>query len=163
MAEQSTSVTVFRSMDPNAEDDSHAIFDTLTGAGVPAVLLDDNTRGVPEGVWEVQVPAAYAERADQILASNPPPAEDPSRELDLVPIYESGTPLVGAIEMMGIKGVLEANGIPTVSTGDSVQPELPITLRVPRDQLEQARRIIAEAQAAGPAAADAAEAESDPQ
>ncbi|MGA2184238.1 MAG: DUF2007 domain-containing protein [Bryobacteraceae bacterium] len=163
MAVQSDSVTVYRSMDPSAEEDCRAIFNTLTSAGVPAVLLDDKTRGVPEGVWEVQVAAADAERADQIVAANPPPGADvdPSHELDLVPIYQSGTPLVGAIEVMGIKALLEANGIMAVSTGDSVQPELPFTLSVPRDQVDQAKQLIAEAQATGPADADAGEAETD--
>jgi hypothetical protein len=162
MAEQPDYVTVYRSMDPGAEDDSRAILDTLADAGVAALLLDDKTPGVPEGVWEVQVAAADAERADQIVAAHPPSAVDPSHELDLVPIYQSGTPLTGALEMMGIKSLLEANGIQTVSTGDSVQPELPITLSVQRDQLEQAKQLLAEAQATGPADADAAEAASEP-
>jgi hypothetical protein len=148
-------------MDPNAEDDSRAVLDTLISAGVPAVLLDDNTRGVPEGVWEVQVAAADSERAEQILAANPPAAVDPSHELDLVPIYSSGTPLTGALEMMGIKGLLEASGILAVSTGDSVQPELPATLSVPREHLERAKQLIADAQATGPADADAAESASE--
>jgi hypothetical protein len=125
------------------------------------MLLDDQARGVPEGVWEVQVAAADAARADRIVAANPPPRLNPSHELDLVPIYESGTPIVGAVEMMEIKALLEANGIMAVSTGDSVQPELPFTLSVPRDRLEQAKQVIAEARATGPADADAAEAEAD--
>jgi hypothetical protein len=86
---------------------------------------------------------------------------DPSHELDLVPIYESGTPIVGAMEMMGIKALLEENGIMAVSTDDSVQPEIPFTLSVARDQVKRAKRLIAEAQATGPADADAAEAESE--
>ena len=150
-------------MDPSAEEDCRAILHALTNAGVPAVLLDDKTRGVPEGGWEVQVAAADAERADQIVAATPPPGVDPSHELDLVPIYQSGTPLVGAIEVMGIKALLEANGIMAVSTGDSVQPELPFSLSVPRDQVEQAKQLIAEAQATGPADADAGEAETEKQ
>jgi len=167
MAAQSDFITVYRSMDPGAEQECRAILDTLANAGVAAVLLDDKTRGVPEGVWEIQVADTDAERADQILAANPPPEEaggvDPSHELDLVPIYKSGTPIVGALEMMGIKALLEANGILTVSTGDSVQPELPFTLSVPRDQLDRANQLIAEAQATGPADAEAGEAASEPQ
>jgi hypothetical protein len=150
-------------MDPSAEEDSRAILDTLTAAGLRAVLMDDTTKGIPAGVWEVQVPAADAERADHIIAANPPPGVDPSHNLDLVTIYQSGTPIVGAMEMMGIKGLLEANGIIAVSTGDSVQPELPITLSVPRDQLELAKRLLAEAQATGPADAEAAELEGERQ
>jgi len=161
MAAQSDHVTVYRSMDPSAEEDCRAILEALTSAGLPAVLLDDEAPGVPEGVWEVQVPAAYSGQADQIIAARPKPMLDVSGDMDLVPIYESGTPLAGALEVMGIKAILEANGIPTVSTGDSVQPELPISLRVPRDQVEEARRLLAEAQSTGPAAADAAEAESE--
>jgi hypothetical protein len=166
MAGQPDYATVYRSMDPSAEEDCRAILDTLNSAGVPAVLLDDHNKGVPEGVWEVQVAAADAERADQIIAANPPPDDggvDPSHELDLVPIYQSGTPIVGAVEVMGIKALLEANGIMAVSTGDSVQPELPFTLSVPRDQMEEAKKFIAEAQATGPADADAAEAEAEQQ
>jgi len=161
MAAQSDHVTVYRSMDPSAEEDCRAILEALTSAGLPAVLLDDEAPGVPEGVWEVPVPAAYSGQADQIIAARPKPMLDVSGDMDLVPIYESGTPLAGALEVMGIKAILEANGIPTVSTEDSVQPELPISLRVPRDQVEEARRLLAEAQSTGPAAADAAEAESE--
>ena len=159
----STPVTVFRSMDATAEDDARAALESLTSAGLAATLLDDSAPGVPEGVWEVQVSAEDATRADQILAAEPAaepelPA-DPSGHLDLVPIFSSGTPVTGYVEAMGIKGLLESNGIAAVFTGDSVQPELPATLSVPRDQLERARQLITEAQAAGPDAADSAESE----
>ena len=154
-------VTVYRSMETSAENDARAVHETLTGAGLAAVLLDDSEPGVPEGVWEVQVPAADADRADQILAANPPAARDNSAGLDLVPIFSSGTPVTGNLEALGIKALLEANGITAVSTGDSVQPELPATLSVPREHLERAKQLIAEAQAGGPDAAESAEAESE--
>ena len=162
MAGQQDLVTVYRSMDTTAEEDSRAILDTLNRAGVPAVLLDDKAKGVPEGVWEVQVAVADSSRADQIIAANPSGGVDPSHDLDLVPIYSSGTPIVGTLEIMGIKALLEANGIPAISTGDSVQPELPATLSVPSEYLDQAQKLLAEAQSGGSAAADAAESESTP-
>jgi hypothetical protein len=42
--------------------------------------------------------------------------------------------------------------------GTSTLPVLEVEVQVPREDLEEARRIIAEAQAAGPAAAAEAEA-----
>jgi len=137
-------------MDPGAEEECRAVLATLGHAHIHALLRSDKDPGVPEGVWEVQVPAGESHRADRIIASQPPaPNEvDPSHDLDLVPIYESGTPITGAVEVMGIKALLEANGIMAVSTGDSVQPELPFALSVARDQMDEARRLIDEAQSA---------------
>jgi len=141
---------VYRSMDPGAEEECRKVLATLGHAHIHALLRSDRDLGVPEGVWEVQVPAGDASRADRIIAAHPPAPDevDPSHDLDLVPIYESGTPITGEVEVMGIKALLEANGIMAVSTGDSVQPELPFSLSVARDQADEARRLIAEAQSA---------------
>jgi len=143
-------VTIYRSMDAGAEEECRAVLETLGHAHIHAVLRSDKDPGVPEGVWEVQVTAGDSARADRMIAAQPPAANevDPSHDLDLVPIYESGTPITGAIEVMGIKALLESNGIMAVSNGDSVQPELPFSLSVARDQVEEAKRLIAEAQAA---------------
>jgi len=137
-------------MDPDAEGECRAVLATLGRAHIHSVLLNDEDAGVPEGVWEVQVAAGDADRADRIIAAQPPEPDrvDPSHELDLVPIYESGTPITGKIELMGIKALLESSGIMTVSNSDSVQPELPFSLSVARDQVEEAKRLIAEAQSA---------------
>jgi hypothetical protein len=43
--------------------------------------------------------------------------------------------------------------------GDSVLPNLPFEIKVPRDKAECARQLIAEAQSTGPVAAEAAELE----
>ena len=78
-----------------------------------------------------------------------------SHDLDMVPLYSSAT--VDA-EMEGdmICGVLANTGIAAVLSRSEF-PNLGVTVRVPRARLEEAQRLIAEAQAAGPAAADEAE------
>jgi len=136
-------------MDPSAEEDCRTVVKTLERSHIPAMLLSDRDRGVPEGVWEVQVGSGDAARAERIIATNPPEVNEinPSHELDLVTVYESGTPITGKIEMMGIKALLEANGIMSISNGDSVQPELPFSLNVAREQAAEAKRLIAEARA----------------
>jgi hypothetical protein len=83
-------------------------------------------------------------------------AVDPSHELDLETVYSS----IGAeaeMEALALQSVLEANGIPTVLEGSSTLPNLPFSVKVPRDHVEAALQRIKEAQAAGPAAAEEAE------
>jgi hypothetical protein len=62
------------------------------------------------------------------------------------------------MEAMQIHGILEANGIPSIVVGTSTLPVLEFEVQVPRENLDEAQRILAEAQAAGPAAAAEAEA-----
>jgi len=61
------------------------------------------------------------------------------------------------VEADMIRGVLDSNGIPTLLMGELAisQPRLPVL--VPRGKVMEARRLIEEAQAAGPAAAAAGE------
>jgi hypothetical protein len=54
---------------------------------------------------------------------------------------------------MGVKSVLDAAGIPNVLIGDSTLPNLEFHIRVPQSEVERARLVLSEAQAAGPAAA----------
>jgi hypothetical protein len=56
-----------------------------------------------------------------------------------------------------IRGLLEANGIPSVLSV-TPYPNLGSGIRVPRGMMEEALRVIREAQAAGPEAAAEAEA-----
>ena len=58
---------------------------------------------------------------------------------------------------MGISSVLSANGIENFVNGSSQMPNLPFTVMVTRDKEEEARRVIAEAEQAGEAAAEEAE------
>jgi hypothetical protein len=157
-------VTVYRSMDATAKEDSETIVEILNDRNISAIMLDDSAPGVPEGAYEVQVPTADAARAEAIIAENPLPDEveevDDSEDLDLETIFHSSGAMA-EVEAMGIKNVLEANGIAAVLVGDSVLPNLGFEVKVARDQVENARRLIAQAEAEGPAAAEAEELESE--
>ncbi|MBM3774866.1 MAG: DUF2007 domain-containing protein [Acidobacteria bacterium] len=81
---------------------------------------------------------------------------DESHELDVVPVFASSAH-DGEMEALALRGLLEANGIPAILAGPSMIPSLEFQVQVPRSRLEEAERIIAEARAAGPAAAAEAE------
>ena len=85
---------------------------------------------MPEGVFEVRVPAADAARAEELIAENPLPDEaeevDPSSALDLETIASA----TSEMEAMGIKNLLDSNGIAAVLVGDSVLPNFPFEVRV---------------------------------
>lgn len=154
-------VTVYRSMDQTAKEDCETLVTILTEEGLTPIILDDTAPGVPEGVYEVRVPAAEAARAEELVKANPLPDEvetvDDASELDLETIYHSEGSTTAELEAMAIQNVLESNGIATVVVGDSVLPNLPFEVRVTREHAERAKQLIAEAQAAGPAAAEEAE------
>ena len=165
MSDEQNLITVFRSMDADAKEDAECIIELLTDEGVRAALLDDSSPGVPEGVFEVRVPAADAARAEKILAENPLPDEveqvDASSDLDLETIYSAVSSTTGELEAIGIKNLLDANGIAAMLVGDSVLPNLGFEVRVARDQAARARALLADAETKGPAAADEAELESE--
>lgn len=83
-------------------------------------------------------------------------ATNPSSDMDLVSVFEADG-VTAEMEAMGIRAVLESNGIPAMTIGTSVIPSLPFEVRVPKEDLERALIAIAEAQAAGPSAAEEAE------
>jgi hypothetical protein len=154
-------ITVYRSMDADAKEDAECILELLTDAGIQAELLDDSAPGVVEGVFEVRVPAADAARAEELIAENPLPDEveevDDSSALDLETIASA----TSEMEAMGIKNLLDSNGIVAVLIGDSVLPNFPFEVRVAHDQADRARILIADAEKTGPAAAAEAELESE--
>jgi hypothetical protein len=80
---------------------------------------------------------------------------DISHDLDMVPVFSSTT-VDSEVEGDLICGVLANTGIPAVLSR-SPFPNTGVSVRVPRAQLEEAQRLIAEAQAAGPEAAAEAE------
>ena len=82
--------------------------------------------------------------------------EDDSHDLDLVPVFSSSNH-DGEMEAETIKGILEASDIPAILVGPSSIPSLEFQVQVPESRFEEAQRIIAEARAAGPAAAMEAE------
>jgi hypothetical protein len=159
-------VTVYRSMDATAKEDCDAIADLLSAEGLSPVVLDDEAPGVPEGTYEVRVPAEEVARAEAIMAEQPlPEAEEvnPSEDLDLEAIFHSEGSTTAEFEALGVKNVLEANGITAVIVGDSVLPNLAFEVRVARDQVERAMALLEEAKKSGPADAEKAELESEAQ
>jgi hypothetical protein len=81
---------------------------------------------------------------------------DISHELDMVPVFSSSNH-DGEMEAMNVHGILESNGIESMMIGPSTIPSLEFQVQVSKADLEAAQRILAEAQAGGPAAAAEAE------
>ena len=162
MDEQGELAVVFRSGDHSAEEDAEEIRELLAEAGLSPVVLDDAAPGIPQGVYEVRVPAGEAARADELIAAGVEPRRqpgDPSRDLDLEAIFDA----MGAtaeMEAIWVRGVLEANGIQSVLVGAPVYPNLRFLVRVPKNEAGRARQVLEDARAAGPAAAEEAAAES---
>jgi hypothetical protein len=160
MSVPSDLVTVYRSMDDTAKEDCETIAGILTDQGLSPVILDDAAPGVPEGTFEVRVPSGELQKAEELIAEHPLPDEveevDDSSDLNLETIYHADGTLA-EVESMEIKNLLEASGVAAVVIGNSVLPTMSFEVRVARDQVERAREVINEAQAAGPAAAEEAE------
>jgi hypothetical protein len=162
MAEQTDLVTVFRSADDAAEEDVTAIAELLSGQNLNPVVLNDSAPGVPEGAWEVQVPAAESERAERLISEARLPDDDvvnvdESPEFDSETVFRASGGSTAELEAMSVKSVLEGAGIGTFIVGDSVLPNLAFEVRVAREHADRARQLLAEAEAAGPAAAEEAE------
>lgn len=81
---------------------------------------------------------------------------DPSQDLDMVTLY-TATTIDSEMEAGLLSSLLESNGIPALVIGSPL-PNLGYQVQVPRRQAEEARRLLEEAQAAGPEAAAEAEA-----
>jgi hypothetical protein len=79
-----------------------------------------------------------------------------SHALDMVALWDSSN-IDSEVEADMIRGVLDSNGIPTLLVGGPEFPNLGFQVLVPRGKVVEARRLIEEAQAAGPAAAAAGE------
>jgi hypothetical protein len=60
-----------------------------------------------------------------------------------------------------IRGVLDANGIPSLLVSGAQYPILGYEVRVPRGRVMEAEKLVAEALAAGPQAAEEAEAQTE--
>ena len=162
MTSQPEMVTVYRSMDLTAEEDCQTIADLLVADGLSPVILDDSAPGVPEGTYEVQVPADQAERAENVIADHPLPDEveevDPSPHLDLSEaIFHSEGSTTAEFEANEIKGLLEASNIAAIVVGDSVLPNFPFEVRVALENAERARILLDDYIKGGPEAAEEAE------
>jgi hypothetical protein len=154
-------VTIFRSMDSSASDEANEISSLLENAGLDPVVQDDTAPDVPAGAFVVKVPEDQAVRADEIL-ENAEELEtepgDPSHSMDLETIF-SAMGALAEVEALGIRNVLDANGIPTVYVSPPQYPNLRFVVKVPQRYMSQAEQILADARAAGPEAAEEAERE----
>jgi hypothetical protein len=88
--------------------------------------------------------------------AGPPEAGDASDSLSLVTVFSSDAH-DAEMEAFAVRGVLDANEIPSVIVGASLYPNLPFEVRVPGNCADDARRAIAESRTAGPSGADEAE------
>jgi hypothetical protein len=153
--------TVFRSADASAQEDAAAVLEMLAAQGIPGALADDSVPGVPSGAWEVRVAESQRAQAEAVVAASrieeDPDQFDESSDLDLVTVFE-GAGSTSEMEAMSVKSLLEANGIEAFLVGDTRLPNLPEKVRVPRGEVTEAKRIIADALSAGAAGADEAEA-----
>jgi hypothetical protein len=154
-------VTVFRSADPDAEEDARHVMELLSNVSIVATLANDEAPGVPEGTWEVRVSPSDSAAAEALVAANPPEDEfenpDESSELDMVTVFQSGG-TTGEMEAMSVKAMLESNGIEAMIVADSRFPNLGEEVRVPREHVSEAKTLIQAALEAGPAGAAEAEA-----
>ncbi len=93
---------------------------------------------------------------DSYIAANPLPPLNESHDLDLVTVFNQPAGASQESEAMIIKGLLESNGIYAVITEGAMLPNTSAQVRVAKDQEQEARRILAEAQASGAQAAEEA-------
>jgi hypothetical protein len=82
--------------------------------------------------------------------------EDDSSDLDMVTLFSSSN-VDAELEANNIHSLLQASGIPSVVVGATVIPSLEFQVQAPRACAEEAERLIQEARAAGPGAAEEAE------
>jgi uridine phosphorylase len=94
------------------------------------------------------------------MAQDPELDVNPSSELDAVIVFSSSNHNA-EMEATAIQTLLRSNGIDARVVGPSVIPSLEFQVQVPRDEAVEAVRFIQEARAAGPEAADEAEAASE--
>jgi len=152
-------ITVFRSADDDAHEEAEAVRELLSGERLEPVLLDDSAPGVPEGAYEVRVPPQQSARAEELIGEAHLPDDEltnvnETSEMDMETVFSAPAGTTAEMESMSIKSILEGAGIAAMIIGDQVLPNLPFEVRVARDHAEQARKLIEEARAGGPAAAE---------
>jgi hypothetical protein len=94
------------------------------------------------------------------MAQDPELNVDPSPDFDAVAVFSSSNH-DAEMEATNIRGLLVSNGIDAILVGPSVIPSLEFQVQVARSEADEARRLIAEARAAGPEAAAEAESASE--
>ena len=94
------------------------------------------------------------------MAQDPgPDAAQNSHALDMVTLPNGSVST--EMEAAMIRGVLDANGIPSLLVTAPELPALGFEVKVPRGRVREAAQLIEEARATGPEAAAEAEAESE--
>ncbi len=79
-----------------------------------------------------------------------------SNDLDMVTVFQSaGT--TAEMEALSVQSLLQASGIAAMVVGTQSLPNLPEEVRVAKEHVTEAKRVIADALAAGPAGAAEAE------
>jgi len=86
--------------------------------------------------------------------------DDQSDDMDMIPFF-SETGSLAEMEALSIQGILQASDIPCILAGTSTLPVVEFVVSVPKSRLADAQRVVNEARAAGPAAAEIAERESE--
>ena len=79
-----------------------------------------------------------------------------SHDLDMVTVFQSGG-TTSEMEALSVQSLLEASGIAAMVVGAQSLPNLPEEVRVAREHVTEAKRIIADALAVGAAGAVEAE------
>ena len=148
-------IPIYRVNDRNAAQDVEVVRNLLVSSGLDAAVADDN-HGLPDGTFEVRVPAEQADRAREILNAGParedPGGVDPSSDLDMITLrqFDGAT---GEIQALAIKGILDSIGINSVVVGASSLPNLSFFLHVAQADADRANAAIQDAEATAPAAA----------
>jgi hypothetical protein len=154
-------VTVFRSSDPRAHEEAAAALELLANHGLSGGLTGDNARTDFAAVWEMKAKSKYSAEAEVLIADSLTEDDisnvNASHDLDLVAVFRSAGNN-SEIEGLLVKGILDAAGIYAMIENDSRFPNLPAEVRVPRDRVIDAKRLIADALAAEAGAAYEAEA-----
>ncbi len=79
-----------------------------------------------------------------------------SHDLDLVTVFQANG-AASEMEVLSVQSLLQASGIDAMLVDSDMLPNLPGEVRVAREHATEAKRIIADALAAGPAGALEAE------
>lgn len=87
-------------------------------------------------------------------------SREESHDLDLITVFQAAG-ATSEIEALSVQSLLQAAGIDAVLVDSEMLPNLPAEVRVAKERVTEAKRIIADSLAAGPSAALEAEKQSE--
>ena len=119
----------------------------------PAEIRDQLVEAGLDAMIGVCVRASQAEDARRVLEGMQGEA-DPSADLDLetIAVFQGAD---AEMQAAAVEGLLEQSGISVIVEAAYGLPSLPFEIKVAAKLATQAREILAQAEAEGPAAADA--------